>query len=193
MTKTSKSQKGFPLVIVAIGVLGVGALAGYAKFGPANRVPSDELRAEARPIKDTDPSSNPGKVKVLTPVYTGDDLTFKEGHRDTPVGQDDRVFAVNEYLKTISAVPTEAKVLTCKIQDGIATLDFTPAFEAGYGTEDERTIIEGILTVLGQFKDIEAVQFTSNGKVIESLGNIDLTVPQRVTRLDPVPPSKPTP
>jgi len=188
MSKTSKSRNGFPLVIVAIGVLGVGALAGYAKFGPANRVPQDQLREDAKPPIVSTETDSSGRVKVLTPVYTGDDLTFRQGEKDTPPGQDDRVFAINEYLKTISAVPSEAKATGCKVESGIATIDFTSAFEAGYGTEDERTIVEGILTVLGQFKDIEAVQFTLDGKPLESLGNIDLTVPQKVVRPEPTQP-----
>src|SRR5690606_5920316 len=99
-----------------------------------------------------------------------------------------RKYAVREYLKSISAIPREAKLLDCTVSNGIATLNFNSAFAAGYGTEDERTIVEGILTTLGQFEDIEGVIFHMDGRPLDTLGNIDLGGPQKVIR-----PEKPAP
>ena len=188
MTNKSKQSNKFPLILIAVGVLGVGALAGYAKFGPANRVPEDQLRREESAAKDSPNRRENDEVLVMKPEYQGDELVFKTTTEKTPEGEDARKYAVREYLKSISAIPKEAKLLDCTVSNGIATLNFNSAFAAGYGTEDERTIVEGILTVLGQFDDVEGVIFHVDGQPVDTLGNIDLGGPQKVIR-----PERPTP
>lgn len=190
MKQKTKPHNRLPVAVIAVCVLGVGALAGYAKFGPANRVPQDQLRPASRQEQGKTIPSPPnvdGKVKVLTPVYQGDDLVFKEGHETPPASEDKRTYAINAYLKSISAVPTGAKAVSVRVDKGIATVDFTSEFDAGYGLEDERTIVEGILTTLGQFNDIEAVSFEVAGKPLESLGHLDLSTPQKVMHRPEIP------
>lgn len=75
-------------------------------------------------------------------------------------------------------------VLSVDVKDGIATLSFNPAFESGYGTDDERTMIEGLQRTMGQFTDVQKIEIVVDGKNIESLGNIEISEPLDVLRED---------
>lgn len=167
------------------GVIAFGGFAAYAKFSPANRVPEAQLRKDRNPAAEpSEPRIQSADVTLLKPVYNGDDLTFESSKGKAPSGEDSRVFAVNEYLKKLPQVPAGSRLLSCQVADAVATLDFSPEFETTYATEDERTVLEGILTVMGQFDGIDAVRFTVAGKTLETLGNVDLTTPQPVLRPD---------
>jgi len=100
-----------------------------------------------------------------------------------PASADDpMVFAVNNYLDKLPMVKKEARARKCTVSNGIANLDFTPEFETTYGTEDEQTILKGLLTVMAQFPDVKQVKFTVGGRTLDSLGNVDLTTPQDVMK-----------
>lgn len=132
-----------------------------------------------------------GEVKVYTPRYERGNLKLDPGIAKPAATEDSRVFAVNQYLSGISVVPKAARAVKCEISGGVATLDFTPEFETSYGTEDEQTILKGLLTVMAQFKGVEKVKFTVQGRTLESIGNVDLTEPQPVLQEEaPSAPSK---
>ena len=160
------------LMVCAVIVVAVGA---YVKFAPADKIHiTDEV------IEQT-----AGGVTVLVPRFEEDGLVFETTEVDVPKDQDPRIFALNLYLRKVAAVPKEVAALTCTVFDTVATVDFNAAFDRSYGTEDEMIVINGILRVLGQFKEIASVMITVEGNVIESIGNLDLTESHRVIRPDP--------
>ena len=176
------SKKSSVKPVVALLLASAGLVAGlfaYVKFSPAARVPEAERRTVASESKTP---SRPHKVVVYKPKYVDHDLKFDESERTVPSGQDPVVFAVNAYLDEAGITPNDARLRSCRVENGLATFDFTPAFAQTYGTDDERTLLEGILTVAGQFEEIRTVRFLADGQPIETLGNVELTDPQPVLR-----------
>ncbi|MCB0824671.1 MAG: GerMN domain-containing protein [Armatimonadetes bacterium] len=139
-------------------------------------------RIEPKVDVTTQDVPNAEHVMVFTPDFSTDDLTFTSKSIDVPAGADLHTFAVNQYLAQISSVPESARVKSCTVDTTVATLDFDSTILAGYGTMEEQAIVNGILTTMGQFPDVNAVQFRVDGKIVESFGNIELTIPQKVLR-----------
>ncbi len=139
-----------------------------------------------KPIDDIEiqlkPTGQENSVKVLNPEFKGDNLTFSEKIQTVPDGVDAKSYAISEYLKNIPAVPKTVKVLNCDVKDSIATIDFNSDIMAGYGTEDEQMIINGILKTMGSFPDVKAVRILVDGEPVETLGNIEIQNPQPVLR-----------
>lgn len=192
MSAKKGAAKGATVAIL-VGVFCFTGLAAYVVNGPAFKVPEAEQRHEAtqKPDEQTDKPSievsgqqkgEATQVKVLKPTYENGELTFKESTTTVAQGSDAIITAVNEYLDQIPAVDKEARLIGLETHGGIITLKFSPKFEAGYGTDDEKSIVVGILTTLGQFPEIKKAQFTIEGRQLESLGSIDLTEPQDVIR-----------
>ena len=81
----------------------------------------------------------------------------------------------------IYIMPKDTQVLSVKVNNNIATVDFKKAFKTNFtgGATGELMLIGTIVNSLTEFKDIKAVRFTVEGKVLEALDNhLDLTVPQ---------------
>lgn len=121
-------------------------------------------------------------VKVLTPRYEGNDLKLEEKDAKAPEGTDGMVQVVNSYLDQVPAVPKDARLKSLTMDGGTAMLSFSATFERTYGTDDEQTIIKGILSSLAQFPDVKKAKFLVEGKPLETLGNIDLTEPLDVEK-----------
>lgn len=171
--KTKAKGSKAPLVVAVFCMAAVGGLAAYMMNSPARTVPQAQHRDRVEaPKKD---------IKVYTPSYS-DDGDLKMSHKTEPVAQnqDPHVEAVNRYLAQLKMVPKEARAVKCQISGGIATVDFSPPFETTYGTEDEQTVLKGVLTAMGQFPEVKQVRFTVAGRTLDSLGNVDLTTPQDV-------------
>lgn len=182
MTKVAKiSDKNLILSIVMVTAIVAIGLVAYVKFAPADSVPKETVIKE-----ETEPG---GGVRLMTPYYKDNELAFRSESVEVPPGIDKYVFAINRYLRSVEAVPKEANLIACVIKDGTATLNFNTSFRTSYGTDDESTLINGVLAVMGQFEDVNFVKFTVEGKNLESLGNLDLIDPQSVLRL-PVPAAK---
>lgn len=159
-----------------------GGLAIYAKYTAANRVPADELREPAGGKLAQSEPRQPKTVVVMKPRYEGNDLVFDKRQADRPSEQDKVVFAVNSFLDEAKITPAGAKLKACKVDKRLAILTFTPEFETTYGTEDEQTLVKGILTAVGQFQEIDKVQFMVEDHKLETLGGIELLEPQPVIR-----------
>lgn len=170
-----------------LGVCVVGGLAAYLQTTPdARAMPVSERRLtrgdEPPPeAPDVQVSAQPkGEVEVLHPEYVDGELRYTKSNARTPAGQDPHVYAVNEFLGATGLVPAGARALSCRIAGAVATLDFSPEFDQTYGTEDERTIVDGVLRAMGQFPGVRFVQFHVRGKPMETLGNLDLTLPLKI-------------
>lgn len=183
----SKNQKksGSPMIaLIAVGVLGLGALAAYVKFGGADKVPQEVRRVESLQKKDipsgkTEPEHTTQKtsVELFTPSRDSEELKFNKHQSDVPAGEDARLFALNHFLHESKIADPKAKVVGIQVKDGVALIDASPEFNQTYGTFDEEAILKGISVTLAQFKDIEKVQFFVEGKPVTTLGNVDLSKP----------------
>lgn len=150
-------------VLLAGSALALGALIGYVRSAGVE-IPASMRRQTQTPA-----------VKVYTPRYEGSDLRFSSTTVKTPPDTDRIVFAVNKFLEASKVVPQGARARSASLAAGKLVLDFDPQFDQTYGTEDEQTLVKGILTAVGQFDEVASVQLTVGGKPLETLGNIDLT------------------
>ncbi len=183
--KQTRTTNRAAWVFVALGTVTLAAMAGVAHMG---RTVPDSLRKhqEASPLVEqhqsaAEPKQEPIQVKGLIPHY-GDTFSPEPQVLTVPPGADAHVFVLNDYLSRLKAVPQEARVNSVTVSDGVATIDFTSALRHGYGTEDEQMLVNGVCTVMGQFKNVNFVKFMVDGQSIDTLGNADLSQPLPVLR-----------
>jgi spore germination protein GerM len=176
----------FPIVAMLVGAAVLASVVHYVKDSPAASVPPERHRSQEDPAQGL---RSPDKVTVYRPRYEGDDLVFDKTTKATKE-EDPKVFALNEYLKSLPMVPKEARVRSVKVKAGVATVDFTAAFATTYGTEDEQTVVKGLLTTLGQFEDVNEAVLTVEGRPLDTLGHLDLAGPQKVMRAGQTPPEE---
>lgn len=170
--------------MLALGVAIVGSVLGYVKFAPADRIPLDQRRGSlaGRTAQETAAQPRSDTVQVPVPRYVDGDLQFERRPVQARPGADHYALAINEFLKEARLTPSGARVLSTSLRDGNLLVDFSKEFDQTYGTEDEQTLVNGILTALGQFREVSTVELRVEGKEIETLGNIDLTAPLPVIR-----------
>ncbi|MBN9500972.1 MAG: hypothetical protein BGO01_06200 [Armatimonadetes bacterium 55-13] len=177
--RKKKSSNGPIIGLLAVAAIGLAGLAGYVRFGGAAQVPDEQKSPAQRHVK---PKSDKGeiresKVTLISPSREGDDLKLHKSEGTLPEGENAMVYSVNHFLKESQIVPEDAKVVGVQVKDRVALMDVTPSFNQTYGAFDEQTLIQGICASLAQFKEIDKVQFFCEGKVVETLGNVDLTEP----------------
>lgn len=194
---TRKRRRPTTIGILTIALLCVGAIGGLASYARnAPGIPKAEHR-ELKPDPGvvvqnrqegpalevhTRPSSENEKADVLVPRYEGHDLKFDSKSVSVPKGEDARVFAVEGFLKNANVLPPGARLLGVSVNDGVATISFNREIFNGFGSDDERTLVNGLAHVLGQFKDIDKFVLLGNGEAVDSLGHLDLSEPQPVVR-----------
>ncbi len=89
-------------------------------------------------------------------------------------------FLLTEQKRQFSVYPKTLEVKSVKVDNGVAFVEFNDVFvkEVKGGSLGEQLEVAGIVNTLTEFKDIKAVQFLVNGKVVTSLtGHMDLTQP----------------
>ena len=173
MANERSSNRGLIATVLALSLVGGTLLGAYVMTTPdARRVP-DALRRQSGARK-------PDGAKALVPRYVGDKLTMVKHEVKVPQGQDARVHLVNEFLRESKIAAPDARAIGIDVRDGVAFLDFNQAFDQTHGTDDEGILVNGILATLGQFPEIERVQFQVNSEPITTLGNLDLSFPQPV-------------
>lgn len=197
--------KGPLLGLLVIGAMGAGALSTFVVMGPGREVPADQRRTERLPehqepkpaatrkpagedVRNTPPRGvqrdlDDKKVTVLNPKSDAEgNLQYDQEDRNV----DEKVgairTAINGFLRSENVAPKEAELVKANVKDGLLTLEFNEAFDTTYGTEDERTIVDGILRTAGQWKAVKQVKFTIMGRDLETLGSIELIDPLPVLR-----------
>jgi spore germination protein GerM len=189
-----KRRRPTTLAIVLMTVISctaVGALAVYVKQAPNGaRVPAEEHRngggpetqvSERRPapnvkVEDIREDESTGETaQILTPRYKGEDLSFTREKRDVPKDEDAKTFAVREFLKRANVTPAGTRLLSVNVNDGVATLSFNKALYGGYGSDDERTLINGIAETLKQFPEVKKAILIVDGEQVDSLGHLEIT------------------
>jgi hypothetical protein len=182
----SRKSNKIPIIasLLIVSLLGGAVTSAYVLTTPAaQHVPPDLRRADKAQAKA--PTNSQANEKRIVPRTGSEGTTFATADIKFPPGVDHRVYLVNDYLGQLHGKglgKPDAKALGVDVRDGTAYLDLNSAFDETYGTQDEGTVLNGILTVLGQYPEIDQVQFEINGKPMETTGNVDLTVPQPVIR-----------
>lgn len=181
----SSNPKRGPLMAAFIitGLVGGVLVGSYVLTTPdALRLP-EALR---KPRTDTDAKpveANTQGPKLLVPRNTGAaDLRFDKVDEPIPPGADARVHLINRFLQVTKIANPEARAIGIDVRSGLAVLSLNKAFGESQGSFDERVLVNGILATLGQFPEIDRVQFEVDGQQLETLGNIDLSEPQAVIR-----------
>ena len=174
--------------LIAIGCVALASLGIMAKQPGANKVPVNELRESKKPPVEVtvkpdehDPQPNE-RVMAFTSVLDGDDVKYRSTEIDVPPGADPRQFAVEQFVAAYPTAPKGTKVKSVKVSGLEATVDLSSQASTGFGSGDEAAFVNGILTTLGQFKDIGTVTITVEGQPIETLGHLELSGPQNVIR-----------
>jgi spore germination protein GerM len=87
-----------------------------------------------------------------------------------------------------SPLPAGTKLRSVKIEDGLASVDFSQEFQTNFhGSEtEEAQAINSILRTMGQFPSVTRVQILVEGKAIDALSQLDISGPLEVIRPDPV-------
>ena len=145
------------------------------KPAPANR----EAHARMVPGQELQTKRN---VRVFTPRQEGDEVKLDGNDAQSPAGEDQATFAVNQFLQSSRIVDAGAKLLSVEHKGNLAILHFNPAFARSYGAIDEKTLLDGLRKTLGQFPDVEKISFVCEGEAISTLGNVDLLEPLTVLR-----------
>jgi hypothetical protein len=184
---------------MVIAVLSAAAVFGVAKyvrdghqFLPRNHpdnvaaasVPDSPVRERIHRKSKEAAEASPGAPEIYTyrPDASGDKVTFTREPVQVPEGQDPKVFVVNKFLDASKIAPHSAALLSIDVRDGVAYLYFNGDMDTTFGTDDESTFLNGILTTLGQFPDVKSALFFAQGKQIDSFGNVDLSEAQPVIR-----------
>jgi hypothetical protein len=172
--------------LIAAGSVSLAALGIYANNAKIKPSDLDQKNASIQTQQPLDITVKPDDekkedVKTLKPEFQGDDLKFKEGKSKVPAGEDPMVFAVTEYLKTLDAMPKEARALSVKVENGVASLNLSKEVPVGVSSMDEMTLVKGVLATFKQFPTVQAVKFLVEGEPVESFGHLDLTEPQPIT------------
>lgn len=78
-----------------------------------------------------------------------------------------------------SPLPPDAKALSVKFEDEVATVDFNKAFEANFpgGDQKEALLFNAVTATLGQFPNVKKVQILVDGKKVAVGGTQDTTEP----------------
>jgi len=194
--KQTRSSAGF-LVVALICAGAVFAVAEYVRAGHQFLPKSQpevtvERAAPEQPLRthrnhpgssDLTPSGRQEAGPfVFTPSMVGSKIVFTRTAAQVPDDEDARAYVVNRFLENSRVVGPNAHLMSLEVRDGIAYLYFNQEMNQTFGTDDESTLLNGILTTLGQFPEINSALFYSEGKRIDSFGNVDLTTPQTVIR-----------
>lgn len=177
----SKSQRSKLLPLLAIALGGGAVFAGTSIYVQA--APKIQPKPDGTPAVQVDVTAQPSSVEVMEPSYNKEgDLELEPRVVPVKKGADAKATAVSGYIAKIPAVPSSTRVLSIKMEGRTAVIDFSKEVDSGYGTEDERTLIEGVLTTMGQFPDVDMVAFRIEGKATQGIGNLDLSSPLQVIR-----------
>jgi len=183
MSKTSKSERNLGVIaLLAIGAVGLAAVAVYV-----HKAPKVDFNPPPQPISKPNPAQQQQpkvatKITVYLPSLVGDDIKLTGQPESIPEGQDPIVFAINSFLRQTHIVDPQARLLSAQVRDGVAILDFNPAFRATYGSFDERSILYSVGAILGQIQNIDSFTFHVEGQPLESIGSVDLSDPLPVIR-----------
>jgi len=172
--------------ILMLTVLGAGVLAAYVGLNPkaAHVINETQTGPEITIKSHEDTTGKQGPItdglNFLVPEVVENDIKLNKLAPPVPQGVAPEVHLINLTLASLQV--DGARALGIDTKNRLAMVSFNPGIEKGYGTIEEGHLIKALRMALGQFDDIDSFQLLVDGKVVDSLGNIDLTTPVKVLR-----------
>lgn len=171
--KTKDAGKSYWLLIAALAAIGgLLFLAYYVTQGPPKDIQSVQQQKQSKPNEKT--------VRVPVPF----EQNGKVGWRDEPApltNNDPVVEAVNRFLVSGNIAPN-ARLVKATLDGTNLKLDFHGLFVRGYGTDNEKILLDGIFKAVRDNSNAETVEFFEDGRPAQGLGNLELEGPQPVPR-----------
>lgn len=182
--RSKKNSQGALVALAWIALASFAGLAAYVRFGPAgeySRIEKTKLEVikqeRKKPVSERVEESQ--QVYIPRPFARGENVEWSFEIAPVQRGVDPVVLAVNRFLES-SKITHNARLLEVRYRGENAELDFEHLFYSGYGTDDEKTLLKGILIAVSENSKAKTVTFYENGKQVRALGNIELEIPQPV-------------
>ena len=173
-------KKGLVLLMVLC-LLAATALTGCDSWG------------KNKPKQGDEPNKQEKVATVEVVLYFSDDqamsLVPEKRNISIEQGASDEVLAASIVKELIAGpknkelnatIPAEAKILSVKIKEGVASTDFSKELQTKHwgGSTGEDMTLNSIANTLTELDSIDKVQLLIEGKKVESLaGHADTTVP----------------
>lgn len=182
--RNKKNAQGILVALALIALASFAGLAAYVRFSPAGEYSRmEKTKLEVIKKERKKPASKrieeSQQVYVPRPFARGGSVEWTFEIVQAQHGVDPLVLAVNRFLES-SKIASNAKLLEVRYRGENAELEFENLFYSGYGTDDEQTLLKGILIAVSENSKAKTVTFYENGKLVRSLGNIELEIPQPV-------------
>ncbi len=192
------------LVLLALALLGSGAAACKPKpttsasdasnggTGTATTTPSPvDTNLPANDGSSAETSTPPAPMFVKVYFTRGDKLGVST--RQIPATKAVATAAVRELLKGPNAdetsyglgttVPDGTKLLGVTVKDKVATVDLSGTFQSGGGSLSMTMRLTQVVYTLTQFKTIDSVRFSLDGKPVSVFGGEGIMLDKPLTRL----------
>ncbi len=156
----------YGVILIMISVAMLGCTGGENKGSEEKPIIED-------PVEKPEPELVTGELPIYYLKSSEDEIyLIRELHRVSHE-RDLKVAAVEELIngepKTEDAyrvLPANTKVLGVKVDNGLATVDFSPeVLEANVGAAGEALGIKSIVNTLTEFPDVDRVSFTVEGEI----------------------------
>lgn len=171
--KTRVAGRSNLLLIAALAAIGgVLFLAYYVTQGPPKNV-------QPLPREDA-PAPDEKNVKVPVPFEEDGKVGWREETRPR-TNKDPVIEAINRFFATGDIAP-DARLVNATRDGANLKLDFHGLFVRGYGTDNEKILLDGIFKAVRDNSDAETVEFYEDGRPAQGLGNLELEGPQPVPR-----------
>lgn len=173
-----KSRAGWVVPILAIA--GFLALGYYAKYGPPADVPRKDVDKPSGPENRSKPIQQNAKT-VLVPraIEKGGEVEWVTEPKEVAGDRDPVIVAVDSFLQS-SGIAKDAHLASTRLDGDTLSLHFEGLTAKGYGSDDEATLIKGILKAVQQNSSAKRAVFFEGEERLLSLGMIDLSEPQPV-------------
>lgn len=176
----AKIKSGVRWIVPILAIAGFLSLAYYAKYGPPADVPRKDAtkpfgfegRSAAKP-------QNARTVLVPRAVERSGRVEWVTEPKEASAESDAVIVAVNAFLQT-SGIAKDARLVSTRLDGDTISLHFERLTARGYGSDDESTLIKGILRAVKLNSSAKRAIFLEGEERLLSLGMIDLSEPQPV-------------
>ena len=171
--RTRDAGRSHWLLIAALAAIGgVLFLAYYVVYGPPKNV--------APLPRDEHPQPGEKTVRVPVPFEENGKVGWREETKPL-TDKDPVVEAINRFFASGNIAP-DARLVKATLDGTNLKLDFHGLFVRGYGTDNEKILLDGIFKAVRDNSKAETVEFFEEGRPIQGLGNLELEGPQPVQR-----------
>jgi len=169
------------IILISVAAAAGAGLVGLTQYARSSQAPGQRVvappAAAQNILKTNQPTESIQETKgeaVMIAVRSGQSYKLVQGQ---PVSSAKKVYeeALNQSFKKDGLA--EVRALQVEIEEGTATIDLNAAVLDGLGSEGEADFVRLLQTVVSQFKDIKTFRIRVDGRVLDSLGHLDLDDP----------------